>query len=173
MLNPNIQTEPIQEIVQSKALTFTRLPLHECIKLDFLLAVVDSWDKQWNIDSNIKIDGNPILKEAILQKIPHSATSLTLEWFTKNHNWHDWSDSQTMTVVTVVVNGIKHPSGIKNLITDKTIHAYSNFDFILDASSSLDADGDRLTLNAYLDNGSLKATWQSFDLTTIFLGFLN
>ncbi|NJS15964.1 MAG: hypothetical protein HC787_01005 [Nostocaceae cyanobacterium CSU_2_110] len=72
-----------------------------------------------------------------------------------------------MTIVTVVINGIKYPPNIKNMIPDQTIHAYSNIDFTLNASSSLDSNGDSLTLQAYLDNGSLKASWQSFDPSMI------
>lgn len=164
------QTELTKETEYTKVITFAGLPVHESIEIDFLLAVIDSWDKQCNIYSNIKIDGNPILKEALLQKIPHSASTLTLEWVAKNHHLYGWDDSQTMTIVTVIINGIKHAPTIKNMIPDQTIHAYSNFDFTLNASSSLDSNGDILTLKAYLDNGSLKASWQSFDPSMIIQG---
>ncbi|MBF2016097.1 MAG: hypothetical protein IGS23_13005 [Rivularia sp. T60_A2020_040] len=167
MFSLTTQTELTKETEYTKVITFAGLPVHESIELDFVLAVIDSWDKQCNIYSHIKIDGNPILKEALLQKIPHSASTLTLEWITKNHNLYGWNDSQTMTIATVMINRIKYPLTIKNMIPDQTIHAYSNFDFTLNASSSLDSNGDSLTLQAYLDNGSLKATWQSFDPSII------
>jgi len=161
------QTKPTKETEYTKVLTFAGLPAHESIELDLLLAVIDSWDKQSNIYTSIKVDGNPIIKEALLQKIPHSASTLTLEWVVKNHHLYGCNHSQTMTIATVIINGIKYPSTIKNIIPDQTIHAYSNFDFTLNASSNLNSNKDSLTLNAYLDNSSLKASWQSFDPSTI------
>ncbi|MEB3216964.1 MAG: hypothetical protein VKN72_12165 [Nostocales cyanobacterium 94392] len=167
MFSLTTQTEPTKETEYTKVLTFAGLPAHESVELDLLLAVIDSWDKQCNIYANIKVDGNPIIKEALLQKIPHSASTLTLEWLAKKHNLYGWNDSQTMTIATVVINNIKYPPTIKNIIPDQTIHAYSNFDFTLNASSSSNSDKHSLTLNAYLDNGLLKASSQSFDPSTL------
>ena len=58
-----------QLIEQIKVITFAGLPPHESIKLDCLLGTIDDWDQQYNIYSNIKVDGNPILKEALFQNI--------------------------------------------------------------------------------------------------------
>lgn len=167
LLSYRNQKQGTQKIETVKVLTFAGLPPHESIKLDFLLAAINSWDKQCNVDSNIKVDGNSILKEALVQNIPHCASTLTLEWFAKNHDRHVWSDSQTITIVTVAINGIKNTPSIQNIIPDKTIHAYSNFNFNLNASISFDSDGDSFTLNVHLNHGLPKATWQSFDPTII------
>lgn len=154
-----------KETDHTKVITFAGLPPHESIKLDFSLAVIDSWDKKYTFHCNVNVDANPILQEALFQKIVHSASTLTLEWFAKSYYRHGWSDSQTVTIVNVLVKGIKHAPSIKNIIPDKTIHAYSNYNFTLDANSSSDFDGNILTLNACLDNDSLKASWQSVDPT--------
>ncbi len=167
MLRHKIQTKLTQKTEKTKVLTFAGLPYHESIKLDFLLVFVDCWNKQHNIYSNFKVDGNPIIQEALLENIPHSASTLTLEWLAKSYYWHGWSNFQTMTMIIVALNGIKHAPTAKNIIPDQTIHAYSNSNFTLDANVSSDYDGDSLTLNAYLDNGLPKASWQSFDPTIV------
>lgn len=167
MLSSTNKTKLAQVTEATRVLTFAGLPPHKNIKLDFLLAVIDSWDKQYNIYSNIKVDGNLISNEALLQNIHHSASTLTLEWFKQNDDEHDWDDSQTMTIINVAVKGIKHNPKVKNAIYDKTIHAYSNLNFTLDANVNSDIDRDSLTLNAYLDNGFPKASWRSFDPSII------
>ena len=156
-----------QKLEQIKVVTFAGLPSHESIKLNFLLAVVNSGNEQSNVHSNIKVDGNPILKEALVQKIPHCASTLTLEWLATHHERHVWRESQTMTNLNVSINGIKNAPSIKDIIPDKTIHAYSNFNFSLDASISFDSDGDSLTLNAQLNHGLPESCWRSFDPTII------
>ncbi|MEM9922970.1 MAG: hypothetical protein AAF915_04340 [Cyanobacteria bacterium P01_D01_bin.50] len=157
-------TQPIEQI---KVLTFAGLPPHKGIKLDCLLGEIDCLDRLCNIYSNIKVDGNPILKEALFQNIPHCASTLTLEWLAKSHDRHVWKDSQTITILNVAINGIKNAPSTKDIIPDRTIHAYSNFNFSLGGLISFDSDGDSFTLNVHLNHSLPESCWQSFDPTII------
>lgn len=131
-------------------LTLTGLPAHDSISLNFLLAIIDSWDGNaldYGPDSfNVTVDGTSIYSEtftnfpsfdtqtastanrviapsklgfnssyadsgydmgqlAAFQNIPHTASTLTVEWFASGPNWGGGLDeSFALDNVQVTVN---------------------------------------------------------------------
>lgn len=136
-------------------LTLTGLPAHDSINLDFLLAIIDSWDGNaldYGPDSfNVTVDGTSIFSEtftnfpsfdtqtastanrviaptglgfnssypdsgydmgqlAAFQNIPHTASTLTVEFFASGPNWGGGLDeSFAIDNVQVTVNTASVP----------------------------------------------------------------
>lgn len=74
--------------VQPKVLTLSGLPLHENISINSITPI-DSHQYDDKNYFSLSIDGNPIAIQSLCRKIPHTASTLTLEWFAKNCKQND------------------------------------------------------------------------------------
>jgi len=87
-------------------LTLTGLPQHDHIDLRFLLAIIDTWDgdsggcaPDFEPDSAYDLGLEPAL-----QAIPHTASTLTIEWFASGDGWQgSYDESWGIDNVEVVV----------------------------------------------------------------------
>ncbi len=146
--------------VQPKVLTLSGLPLHENISINSI-AVSDCHQYEDKSYFSLSIDGDPIDIKYLCKKIPHTASTLTLEWFAKSCNENDGLFLSSFAVAIVTIIGIKTSSTIANIIPDPTVYAYSNFDFTINAITISDVDGESLILRAKLEQGEALPTHRS------------
>ena len=170
--------------IQPKVLTLSGLPLHENISINSI-GPNDSHQFDEKNYFSLSIDGNPIAIQSLCEKIPHTASTLTLEWFPKSSNENgelffppfantSVLPSETLceqdatqaskplgAIVIVTIIGIKNSSKIANIIPDPTVYAYSNFEFTINAITISDVDGESLILRAKLEQGKALPTHRS------------
>ena len=146
--------------VQPKVLTLSGLPLHEYISINS----IPSLDCHQYDDTSyfcLSIDGKPIAVQSLCRKIPHTASTLTLEWFTKNYTENDGLFFSPFTNAILTIIGIKNPSKIANIIPDPTVYGYSNCEFTINAITISDIDGESLILRAKLEQEKVLPTHRS------------
>lgn len=146
--------------VQPKVLTLSGLPLHEKISINSIIPL-DCHQYEDKSYFNLSIDGNPIEIKSLCRKIPHTASTLTLEWFAKSCKEGDRLFFSPFAIAIVTIVGIKNSSKIANIIPDPTVYAYSNFEFTINAITISDVDGESLILRAKLEEGEALPTHRS------------
>lgn len=146
--------------VQPKVLTLSGLPLHENISINSI-APIDCHQYDNKNYFSLSIDGNPIAIQYLCRKIPHTASTLTIEWFAKNCNQNDELFFSPFAIAIVTIIGIKNPSQTVNILPDSTVYAYSNFKFTINAITISDVDGESLILRAKLEHGEALPTHRS------------
>ena len=146
--------------IQPKVLTLSGLPLHENIRINSI-APLDFHQYDDKSYFSLSIDGNPIAIQSLCRKIPHTASTLTLEWFSKTGNDNDGLFFSPFAIAIITIIGIKNSSKVANVIPDPTVYAYSNFEFTINAITISDVDGESLILRAKLEQGEALPTHRS------------
>ncbi|KST63965.1 hypothetical protein [Mastigocoleus testarum] len=153
--------EDLSEVpIQPKVLTLSGLPLHEKISINSI-APLDCHQYEEKDYFSLSIDGNPVEIQSLSRKIPHTASTLTLEWCAKSSNESNKLFVSPFVVAIVTIIGIRNSSKIANIIPDPTVYAYSNFDFTINAITISDIDGESLILRAKLEQGEAFPTHRS------------
>ena len=146
---------------QPKVLTLSGLPLHEYISVNSIPSL-DCHEYDDVSYFGLSIDGKPIAVQSLCRKLPHTASTLTLEWFAKSHTENDGLFFSPFAIAILTIIGIKNSSKITNIIPDPTVYGYSNCEFTINAITISDVDGESLILRAKVEQEKLLPTHRSF-----------
>ena len=142
-------------------LTLTGLPTHNSIDVEFLMAIIDSWDGTPNFPGpdffNVRVDGTTVFwytfaiqsgvsdyspppggllsggtnlgfssfndqafnmyLEPVLHSIPHTASTVTIEWFASGGGWQGTTDeSWGIDNVRITTNAVPEPATLWMLL---------------------------------------------------------
>ncbi|NUM36640.1 MAG: hypothetical protein HUU50_19030 [Candidatus Brocadiae bacterium] len=117
-------------------LTLSNLPVHDTVSINFLLALINSWDgdaSPYGPDIlNVKVNGSLVFSynprtyanstalsmgsntfnmylENALKDIPHTASTLTVEWYASGSGWQGGADESWAIENVQIVANIPEP----------------------------------------------------------------